>query len=129
MQARQSDGVMSCELQEPTRDVCSIPLSEPIPGLELVEREDAAGADGDPFATELTTLENGLRVASTDMLGSEYCTIGSNIFFARSSGNQYNPNICPVVGRNVILLSVNLLDCGMKMVWSFSVICGWVSGD
>ncbi|VDK58820.1 unnamed protein product [Anisakis simplex] len=65
-----------------TVDINRIPLTEPIPGLSKVAY--AGHKHIEPFDTKLTTLKNGLRVASEPHYG-QYCTIGVSI----DSGCRY----------------------------------------
>lgn len=52
----------------------SIPLSSPLPG---VPKPIFASVDGqEKFETKVTTLDNGLRVASQNKFG-QFCTVGS----------------------------------------------------
>ncbi|XP_057404581.1 mitochondrial-processing peptidase subunit alpha isoform X1 [Balaenoptera acutorostrata] len=60
----------------------SVPLSSPLPG---VPKPVFATADGqEKFETKVTTLENGLRVASQNKFG-QFCTVGILI----NSGSRY----------------------------------------
>ncbi|XP_006900633.1 PREDICTED: mitochondrial-processing peptidase subunit alpha [Elephantulus edwardii] len=62
--------------------VPSIPLSAPLPG---VPKPVFATVDGqEKFETKITTLENGLRVASQNKFG-QFCTVGILI----NSGSRY----------------------------------------
>uniref|UniRef100_A0A914WZ74 Mitochondrial-processing peptidase subunit alpha n=1 Tax=Plectus sambesii TaxID=2011161 RepID=A0A914WZ74_9BILA len=59
-----------------------IPLSQELPGLPKAVYTRAP--DTDPFATQITTLDNGLRIATEAHFG-EYCTIGVAI----DAGSRY----------------------------------------
>ena len=71
----------ACGLPEVKSDVnaaepeaISLPLSKPLPGIATPKY---AKADAAYYTTKVTTLENGLRVASEPKFG-QFCTIGGN---------------------------------------------------
>lgn len=52
----------------------SIPLSSPLPGAPTPVFATVGGQE--KFETKVTTLDNGLRVASQNKFG-QFCTVGS----------------------------------------------------
>jgi processing peptidase subunit alpha len=70
-----------CSTSSPT-DLTSLcgktPLSTPLPGLPTAVY--ASPGDEKKQVTQVTTLPNGLRVASEDHFG-QFCTVGGNMLF------------------------------------------------
>lgn len=63
--------------------IASVPLSESLPGLPGASYAEVP-KNADPYETKISTLENGLRVATAPHFG-EFCTIGVLI----DAGSRY----------------------------------------